>query len=158
MIQNAARAAITLISTRNFVYLTTADDGIMKGQVYNPYYDKAFAFEDEYQMICVMDDLYESLAFPQASFEWRSFENKKVNHIIRKAGARMDEEFSKLEKNKKTTFIVSVQYRENATWQGTITWVEENRTQHFRSAFEMLKLMEEAQKDGVTEVVCWDEE
>jgi hypothetical protein len=158
MIQKTARASITSISTRSFVYLTTSQDGIMKGRVYNPYYNKAFTFEDEYQMVCVMDELYESLAFPQASFEWRSFNNKRANHIIRKAGVQMDEEISKLEKNEKTTFIVSVQYRENATWQGTITWVEENRTQHFRSAFEMLKLMEEAQTNGATEVVCWDEE
>ena len=158
MIQNTARATITSISTRSFVYLTATDDGIMKGQVYNPYYNKAFTFEDEYQMLRVMDDLYESLAFPQACFEWRSFENKKANHTIRKAGTLMDQEISNLVKNEKTTFIVSVQYRKNATWQGTITWVEENRMQHFRSAFEMLKLMEAAQKDGATEVVSWDEE
>ena len=36
--------------------------------------------------------------------------------------------------------------KQNATWQGSITWVEGQQTQCFRSALEMLKLM-----DGVLE-------
>ena len=44
----------------------------------------------------------------------------------------------------KAKFVVYVQYRQNATWQGTIQWVDENKTQRFRSALEMLKLMDEA--------------
>ncbi len=157
MIQNTARAVVTSISSRSIVYLTAADDGILKGQIYNPYYNKAFTFDNEYEMLRGMDDLFESLEFPQACFEWRSFENKKTKQVIRRAEDTMNEDISNLLKNEKTTFVVNVQYRKNATWQGTITWVEENRTQHFRSAFEMLKLMEAAQKDGVTEVISWNE-
>ena len=43
----------------------------------------------------------------------------------------------------KPTFIIRVQYRQNATWQGTIQWVEQKKTQQFRSVLEMIKLMEE---------------
>jgi hypothetical protein len=42
------------------------------------------------------------------------------------------------------TFIVKVDNQQNGTWQGRIVWAEENRTEHFRSMLEMLKLMEEA--------------
>lgn len=44
----------------------------------------------------------------------------------------------------KGTFTVHIQYRENATWQGEILWVEEKQSSHFRSALEMLKLMDSA--------------
>lgn len=44
----------------------------------------------------------------------------------------------------KETFVVQVQFRQNATWQGTITWTDEKKTRHFRSALEMLKLMDDA--------------
>lgn len=44
----------------------------------------------------------------------------------------------------KGTFTVQIQYRENATWQGKILWVEEKQTSHFRSALEMLKLIDSA--------------
>lgn len=151
------KAVITSLSWRCIVYLA-ADDGVLRGKVYNSYYNKEFIFEDEYLMLRLLDDLFESLEFPQASFKWRSFENKKPKQIIRRAGSTMNEEISELLKNEKSTFIVNVLYRKNASWQGTITWVEENRIQHFRSAFEMLKLMESAQKKGVVEVVGWDDE
>lgn len=48
------------------------------------------------------------------------------------------------ESKSKTTFIVRVQYTQNNSWQGTITWNEKNQTQHFRSALEMLHLMDNA--------------
>ena len=41
-------------------------------------------------------------------------------------------------------FHVRVQHRQNGTWQGKITWMEENRTVSFRSVWEMIKLMENA--------------
>jgi hypothetical protein len=51
-----------------------------------------------------------------------------------------------------STFIVRVENRQNGTWQGKITWADENRTEHFRSMLEMLKLMEEAMASGARAV------
>ena len=42
------------------------------------------------------------------------------------------------------TFLVHVKYRQNATWQGSVTWVEKKEKQQFRSALELLKLIESA--------------
>lgn len=44
----------------------------------------------------------------------------------------------------KATFIINIQYRENATWQGKIVWADKNKTQYFRSALEMMKLIDSA--------------
>ena len=44
------------------------------------------------------------------------------------------------------TFLVRVKYRQNATWQGEIVWVEGNQRQYFRSALELLKLIDSALK------------
>ena len=46
----------------------------------------------------------------------------------------------------KGTFIVKVMNTQNSTWQGSLTWVEEQKTQNFRSALEMIKMI-----DGVLE-------
>ena len=42
------------------------------------------------------------------------------------------------------TFIVRVQHRQNSSWQGRITWMEEDKTIQFRSVWEMVKLIESA--------------
>ena len=47
-----------------------------------------------------------------------------------------------------STFIVEVKCMENDTWQGKITWAEKNRGQDFRSAMELLKLMDRALTEG----------
>ena len=54
---------------------------------------------------------------------------------------------------KKGTFVVHVRYRQNATWQGSVTWVDEQREQYFRSTLELLKLI-----DGALEKRNDDEE
>lgn len=42
------------------------------------------------------------------------------------------------------TFILKILNRQNSTWQGSVTWVEEGKTQNFRSALELLKLIDGA--------------
>jgi len=46
------------------------------------------------------------------------------------------------------TFEITVKFMQNSTWQGQIHWVEQDRRQSFRSALELLKLMDEALKEG----------
>ncbi|MCI8764346.1 MAG: hypothetical protein HFG58_07205 [Lachnospiraceae bacterium] len=53
------------------------------------------------------------------------------------------------------TFLVHVKYRQNSTWQGEVMWAEKRKRQYFRSALELIKLMdsaldeaEEAQSEG----------
>ena len=60
--------------------------------------------------------------------------------------AAMDFDKGKIPYNsrKKGTFIVKVDYCENETWQGRVTWAEENKTEHFRSALELIKLIDGA--------------
>jgi len=53
----------------------------------------------------------------------------------------------------KGTFEISVKFMQNSTWQGQIHWVEKNLKQNFRSALEMLKLMDEALSEGAEDAV-----
>jgi hypothetical protein len=51
-------------------------------------------------------------------------------------------------KKHKGTFIVKVDNYQNGTWQGCVTWAEENITEHFRSSLELIKLIDEAVNSG----------
>ena len=58
-----------------------------------------------------------------------------------------DEQDSKNLVGHKASFIVRVTSRQNATWQGSISWTERGVTKHFRSALELLKLIDSALGD-----------
>lgn len=53
-------------------------------------------------------------------------------------------------RNISQSFVIEVKSQENHSWQGTITWVEGKRKEYFRSALEMIRLMDSAltNKDG----------
>ncbi len=42
------------------------------------------------------------------------------------------------------TFVVQILSQQNATWQGRVTWTDKNQVQNFRSALELLKLIDGA--------------
>ena len=42
------------------------------------------------------------------------------------------------------TFVIKILDRQNATWQGSISWVEGEQEQYFRSALELLRLLDGA--------------
>ncbi len=48
----------------------------------------------------------------------------------------------------KGTFIVKVDYCQRNTWQGRVIWAEENKILRFRSALELIRLMDEALGEG----------
>ena len=48
-------------------------------------------------------------------------------------------------KKKSGTFVVHIKCCENATWQGDVTWAEENKKESFRSALELIRLIERFQ-------------
>lgn len=47
-----------------------------------------------------------------------------------------------MSKNASQSFVIEVKSQENHSWQGTITWVEGKQKEHFRSALEMIRLMD----------------
>ena len=47
-------------------------------------------------------------------------------------------------KSKKPTFLIQMLDNQNMTWQGTITFLDDNQKQPFRSVLELIKLMDSA--------------
>lgn len=71
--------------------------------------------------------------------------------VAGRMGESMENTFSTGEKGQvgegtdsKATFIVQIQYRQNATWQGQIVWKEKDETKKFRSELELIKLIDSA--------------
>jgi len=125
------------------------DGRFIRGELYHSYSKEPYKYDDIIDMLSKMEQLYNDLQFPMSSTESRSFFNKKQN-FKRKGMAKMMEDEMILDKRGgKGTFIIQVQYRQNSSWQGKIIWVEKNKTLHFRSALEMLKLIDGALNEEV---------
>ncbi|MCR5481681.1 MAG: hypothetical protein K6F52_02700 [Clostridia bacterium] len=46
------------------------------------------------------------------------------------------------------TFIVEIMFRQNSSWQGTIKWVEKQENLYFRSALELIKIIDSTNEAG----------
>ena len=120
-------------------------DGNPVGKLYHSYQPEPIAVGNVEQMIFQMEELYDSLNFPHPSTNERSFApvHKAGVHFTERDRIMKDEAL--LSKHGDLgTFIVRVQHRQNSSWQGRITWVDEDKTIHFRSIWEMIKLIESA--------------
>ena len=54
----------------------------------------------------------------------------------------------------KETFVVHVTGRENSTWQGQVTWLDERETRSFRSMLELIKLIDAAMEEDMSQGAC----
>ena len=46
--------------------------------------------------------------------------------------------------NREKTFVVQIKDTQAGTWQGSVHWVEEDKKENFRSALELIKLLDSA--------------
>ena len=154
------------------VLIDELKSSVLIGRIYHPSTQKVVDFSGVCDLLSKLEGMYNALSFPQATHDLRSFFKKKIRIVV---GARQetkdntdDREVSvkvtdkndeiKIEPSGKGTFIIRVLYRQNATWQGNIQWVEGKKTQNFRSDLEMLKLIDDAVRNDEEEddVAKWD--
>ena len=112
-----------------------------RGRLYCRYTKEKIPFQSEYHLLKLMEGLMDRIGYPQASVEMRSY--KKKERFQDEPLPRMlegEEIFQK--RGELATFLVHVQYRQHATWQGEAAWVEQGCVKPFRSALELLKLMD----------------
>ena len=119
------------------------NDEELSGRIYHCYSKEPWKFTNILQLIELADDFFDRLEFPQASTSARSFTSIQFSGVDRLDKVRSPEDFIE-NRGQKGTFFLNVRYRQNSSWQGSVTWVEEQREQHFRSALELLKLIDGA--------------
>ncbi len=126
------------------------------GVMTSRYFHKSIGFSGEWELIESIDSMLNQVGGPQEAFTPRNFlKASRKNMKNRKAEEEMaaDTNIIPMQAETKATFVIDVQYRQHASWQGTITWAEKGETRRFRSVLEMLRLMSEAQPEQ--ETVDW---
>ena len=95
-------------------------------------------------LILQADAFFAKTGCPQAATQHRSFAEETAAVFSEERDFPMCEHDLSSFRGEKGTFVVHVQYRQNATWQGTVVWADKNKTQRFRSALELMKLIDSA--------------
>ena len=121
------------------------NEGELAGEFWHSYSESPIPFRGIGQMTLRMEKLYDWLRFPYPGTNSRSFgQPAKTDGKTHERKRIMSDETLLAKHGDLGTFIVRVQHRQNSSWQGRITWMEEDKTIQFRSVWEMIKLIESA--------------
>ncbi len=121
--------------------------GEYAGRIWHQYDDEPLVFRGIIPLIRKMEELYDSWDFPQASTICRSWTGtRNAGGSIKKRDVNFPVHRYSIQENRGNlgTFIVQVKYRQNATWQGDVVWVEKGKKECFRSAMELFKMVDDA--------------
>ena len=121
------------------IQVDSYDNSVLNGRIFNPSLGTQIPFHSTMDFIKQTEALLETLQFPQASTKGREF--TPVPEPELKTGAKVT---SAALKGQLATFSLRVMFRQNATWQGSLTWADNKQEQRFRSALELLRLIDSA--------------
>jgi|WetSurMetagenome_2_1015567.scaffolds.fasta_scaffold278969_2 hypothetical protein len=112
------------------------------GRLYHPYFKSARYFNNVMQLLLIVENLFDKMDFPQPFEAIRTFWKHPLTDEI---GCQTEEtEISTPPQGKLANFQLKVIFRQNASWQGSLTWLEQNKEESFRSVLELLLLLNEA--------------
>jgi hypothetical protein len=121
----------------SIVRIYSYERGNHAGVIKNPYFKGDAGFGSTMQMLKLIDELQDSLNFPQKSMMTRSF----AEDSEAKVGGR-EAPGAAASGKPLASFSLNILFRQNASWQGSILWMESTMQSEFRSALEMLLLMD----------------
>ena len=119
------------------VCIDSYDNGVLAGRVYNPMWETGQPFKSFTQFLIMIEQMLDDMGFPQPYNETRNFAPAKKwsgEQCISTRDLR----------GKRMTFSVQILFRQHASWQGCITWEEEQKMHSFRSVLELVLLMDSA--------------
>ncbi len=115
------------------------------GRIYYKGAEEPVTFCSTAQMFRAVDRLCDEAGGPQSDVVSRTFHEGDFPKAIEKVELDMQQLSDMRENNGgEATFVIHIKYRQNATWQGKVTWAERNKSCDFRSALELLKLIDSA--------------
>jgi len=114
------------------------DQGVMTGRFYHPGLEEtSYGFASLAQFLLKVEQMLNEANFPQSFTAKRSFV-PIVGYVAESIGGK------KAETGAVGTFVIRLLFRQHSSWQGTLTWLEGNGEQTFRSVLELILLLDSA--------------
>lgn len=119
------------------------DNGEISGRVYHCYKKGPVSFANVVELIKIAEHLFENIGYPQASTKSRSFEERKETVQAPRLEKVAEQKDLIQHRGEKGTFVTYVQYRQQSTWQGELSWMEKEQNYRFHNSLEFLKLIDQ---------------
>ena len=133
------------------IYIDSFSDSVISGEFFNPFKMGVESFNGLTALVLRIDECLNTDNVPQHFSNVRTF---YPSASVQEEGALP----IRFGSGKIATFSVNILYRQNASWQGTITWLEEKVTQHFRSVLELIYLVDNALDESKAVKTKWSQD
>ncbi len=124
-------------SRETIVCIDKYENSIPEGRIYNARLGMSIQFRSTMEFIKKLEMILEKMKFPQ------SFSANRKFQPIEETNAE-DAPVAVQKKGASATFMLNVLFRQNASWQGSVIWLEGQQEESFRSVLELLLLMDSA--------------
>lgn len=118
-------------------------DEKINGRIYHRYQTEPIRIGGMLEAVFEIDAFFDRLGYPFPGTESHYFIKHEKTQRIKMTRKLSDEGMLK-NNGEQGTFIIRVEQRQHSSWQGRVTWVEEGKTENFRSALELLKMIDGA--------------
>lgn len=135
----------------NSIVLAVDDKDIrgIQGRVYHAYSEEAIPIACFEEVIRIAENLFNDLGYPQMTTSDRDFWGNSYSYRKKEEMVRvMDDKTLFEQRGDLGTFTIRVQHRQHSSWQGKVTWMENNETVCFRSALELMKMIDNVLEKG----------
>lgn len=116
------------------IHITSYEDKNFQGTLQNAYFEERQVFRNLTQLLFLIESLQDTLQYPQRGMEARRFKSQATTLDLPKVEAPAGETLA--------TFKLQLLFRQNASWQGNVVWMEKGTEAQFRSALELVSLMD----------------
>ena len=118
------------------VCVDSYENRILHGRFYNSYLPEGTSFHSTNHFLLEMEKTLNLMELPQSFTAVRSFATPpKLATGPPKPDVLI---------GRKATFSLRILFRQNASWQGTVSWMDTGQEQPFRSALELIFLINSA--------------
>ena len=146
-ISHTESAAMTLYSPNLIgIGIDRMSDNDYSGRIWHQYGGDETPFYSIKEMIYEMEALYDQWGFPQNSIHYRVFDEPASRTYRKPVRGEKNPDWMTGRQGELATFIAYVRYRQNATWQGELVWVEKQEKISFSSVLEFLRIMDMGMK------------
>ena len=119
------------------VKVVSYEDKNFVGYLENPFIGESVKFSNLTQLLFCLEELADELNCPKRTYESRRWFPSANEKTLLGSLPLADSAEKAI-----ATFKICIIFRQNASWQGSCEWIEEKKSANFRSALELVQLMD----------------